>query len=106
MGWSDGRVYDGQYCDDKKSGHGVFKWPDGRRFDGEWKEGKQHGSGTWITATGAERQGMWEDGKRLRWLNTDPGVVDGNGATEQKRKSEPPRLPVSVKTSNNAKKSV
>ena len=32
--WSDGRVYEGEYVDDKKEGHGIFLWPDGRKYDG------------------------------------------------------------------------
>ena len=41
--WSDGRRYDGEYYDDKKSGYGVFTWPDNRRYEGSWLNGKQHG---------------------------------------------------------------
>lgn len=28
--WKDGRYYDGEYKQDKKSGFGIFYWPDGR----------------------------------------------------------------------------
>jgi len=38
--WSDGKIYDGNYVDDKKEGWGVFIWPDGKKFEGYWKEGK------------------------------------------------------------------
>lgn len=46
--WSDGRVYIGEYIDDKKHGKGVFEWyyiyiinrPDGRKYIGYWSEGK------------------------------------------------------------------
>ena len=46
--WSDGRVYVGEYLNDKKDGKGEFKWPDGRSYDGKWKNGKQHGIGKYI----------------------------------------------------------
>jgi hypothetical protein len=44
--WPDGRKYDGQYSDDKKSGYGTFTWNDGRKYKGQWLKGKQHGIGT------------------------------------------------------------
>lgn len=28
--WKDGRVYDGEYVEDKKNGYGVYRWADGR----------------------------------------------------------------------------
>jgi hypothetical protein len=28
--WADGRIYVGDYKNDKKHGTGIFKWPDGR----------------------------------------------------------------------------
>jgi len=34
--WLDGRVYKGNYENDKKAGHGIFEWPDGRKYDGSW----------------------------------------------------------------------
>ena len=37
--WSDGKIYDGEYVDDKKEGYGVFKWPDGKLYKGMWKDG-------------------------------------------------------------------
>jgi len=49
--WADGRIYVGDYKNDKKHGTGIFKWPDGRQYDGEWKNGKQHGNGKYIGTT-------------------------------------------------------
>jgi len=34
--WADGRVYEGDYVDDKKHGFGRVIWPDGREYEGEW----------------------------------------------------------------------
>lgn len=28
--WKDGRMYDGEYAEDKKNGYGVYVWADGR----------------------------------------------------------------------------
>ena len=32
--WSDGRMYHGEYKDDKKHGQGVYVWADGRAYVG------------------------------------------------------------------------
>jgi len=37
--WPDGKVYIGEYIDDKKEGYGEFKWPDGKIYKGAWKDG-------------------------------------------------------------------
>jgi len=38
--WVDGRVYKGEYKNDKKHGYGEFHWADGRIYKGNWKNGK------------------------------------------------------------------
>ena len=43
--WPDGRVYEGDYVEDKKQGMGTVTWPDGRAYEGMWKNGMQHGLG-------------------------------------------------------------
>jgi hypothetical protein len=32
--WPDGRVYEGDYLNDKKHGNGKVSWPDGREYEG------------------------------------------------------------------------
>ncbi len=32
--WPDGRVYEGDYVNDKKHGIGKVTWPDGRVYEG------------------------------------------------------------------------
>jgi hypothetical protein len=32
--WEDGKIYKGEYVDDKRHGHGRLSWPDGRFYDG------------------------------------------------------------------------
>ena len=66
--WDDGRIYEGEYVDDKKHGHGKFIWPDGKIYDGSWADGRQHGTGFYTSADGRTRQGEWIDGKRIQWL--------------------------------------
>lgn len=31
--WNDGRIYKGEYKNDKKEGYGIFTWPEGRVID-------------------------------------------------------------------------
>lgn len=68
--WNDGRMYQGQYKDDKKHGYGVYTWADGRCYEGYWFRGKQHGLGTYLVPKdGKVKFGFWEDGKRIEWFN-------------------------------------
>jgi hypothetical protein len=34
--WQDGRMYHGEYSNDKKNGFGVYVWVDGRAYLGKW----------------------------------------------------------------------
>jgi len=38
--WADGKLYEGDFVNDKRQGNGIFKWKDGRVYDGEWRDGK------------------------------------------------------------------
>lgn len=68
--WADGRRYEGQYHNDKKSGYGVYYWTDGRKYEGWWNKGKQHGLGTYIDPMkGKIKYGLWEGGKRVTWFD-------------------------------------
>ena len=46
--WRDGKIYKGEYSNDKKHGFGIYTLQDGRTYEGWWCEGKQHGIGTFI----------------------------------------------------------
>ena len=37
--WSDGKIYDGQFVDDKRDGFGTMTYPDGKIYRGEWRFG-------------------------------------------------------------------
>ena len=37
--WDDGRIYEGDYVNDKKQGYGIFIWPLGeKKYEGTWKD--------------------------------------------------------------------
>jgi hypothetical protein len=38
-------VFDGQFSEDKRHGHGVFTWPDGAVYDGDFVNGQRQGHG-------------------------------------------------------------
>ena len=38
--WPDGKVYNGQYDRDQKSGFGILEWQNGKKYEGCWLEGK------------------------------------------------------------------
>ena len=70
--WADGRIYQGQYQNDKKHGFGVYQWIDGRCYEGYWYRGKQHGLGTYYQPRDGElKYGLWEDGKRIVWFDEE-----------------------------------
>jgi len=69
--YSDGRIYEGYFEDNKRNGIGKFIWPDGREFCGPWKNGKQDGIGKLKGKDGIERTGQWSDGKFIGWILTE-----------------------------------
>ena len=48
----DGDVYDGEWKNDKREGHGVMRFSNGDQYEGGWKRGKRHGSGVFTWANG------------------------------------------------------
>lgn len=68
--WADGRIYEGEYHNDKKCGYGLYSWTDGRRYEGWWNKGKQHGLGTYLDPKKEKiKYGLWEGGKRIKWFD-------------------------------------
>lgn len=80
--WKDGKMYKGNFVNDKREGHGTFIWADGRQYIGEWKAGKQHGIGTYISKEGVEKQGEWQNGRKIKWIGDD-GKDDGADKNQQ-----------------------
>jgi hypothetical protein len=45
MLYQDGKYYEGEWIDDKKSGHGLLAFEDGSYYFGSWKDDLAHGQG-------------------------------------------------------------
>lgn len=76
--WLDGRLYHGNYVNDKKQGFGVYIWADGRAYVGHWDDGKQANERVYILPNGTVRKGTWENGVRQEWLNLDEEQARGH----------------------------
>jgi hypothetical protein len=72
--WPDGRVYEGEYKNNLKWGHGKFTWPDkeetgkSRIYEGKWEMNLQHGPGEYTNLHGLKRKGTWTMGQRECWI--------------------------------------
>lgn len=84
--WQDGRLYEGEYFNDKKHGDGRYVWADGRQYIGQWANGKQHGVGRYILPSGQERTGRWENGKRISWEQPVSSTVSNADITSSRDK--------------------
>ena len=58
--YPDGRVYIGEYNNDKINGEGVFTWPNGRKYEGQYEDDKKHGYGIFQWADGRMYKGYWK----------------------------------------------
>lgn len=74
--WLDGRMYHGQYKNDKKNGFGVYVWADGRAYIGNWTDGKQDDERVYILPNGTVRKGLWEGNTRKSWLEITDAEKD------------------------------
>lgn len=61
MEWLDGRIYQGQFHQDKRHGYGEYTLADGSCYKGEFIDNQLHGQGTYIQG-GLERHAIWRNG--------------------------------------------
>lgn len=62
--WKSGKghqsnTYDGDYCNDKKQGFGVFLWASGNTYKGQYSEDERDGFGEMKWTDGSVYQGDW-----------------------------------------------
>ena len=64
MTYADGRVYDGEWKDDKRNGHGIYTFANGDVYDGEWKNDTKNGHGIYTWKNGDVYDGDWKNDKK------------------------------------------
>ena len=73
--WPDGRIYVGEYLEDKKHGYGEFLWPGGeKKYEGFWENDQPHGRGILIERGGEKKTGNFF--KILKYIFQVNGRVD------------------------------
>ncbi len=79
--WSDGDRYDGEFLNDKRHGHGVYRHGNGYEvYDGEYLAGQRTGTGKVTFSDGHYYQGQLLDGKANgygRMLGSDGRLYEG-----------------------------
>jgi hypothetical protein len=59
----DGRIYVGEFKDNKYHGQGILTFPDASKYMGEFKDGKYNGQGTYTLPDGRIYVGEFKNGK-------------------------------------------
>jgi hypothetical protein len=72
--WPDNKIFIGTYLKEMKNGFGIFIWPSGKIFQGYWINGKQHGFGL-SSYKGICQVGEWRLGKKIRWIVENPELI-------------------------------
>jgi hypothetical protein len=58
--------YDGEWIDDKRTGHGTMKWLYGAIYEGAWENGSRHGQGIYYFPEDSENGSDYYDGE---WID-------------------------------------
>lgn len=84
--WKDGSVYEGEYRNGKKNGHGTYIWADKSKFVGDWRDNKISGRVKALERNINETKRVlrskgtyvWADNRKYEgdWLNNN---MDGRG---------------------------
>ena len=62
--WADKSEFDGDWVDNKITGHGVYSWPDGRKYEGDWLENNMNGQGNYVWLDGRSYNGEYAMDKK------------------------------------------
>ena len=74
--WLGSKTYIGYYKKDKKHGFGLYISDQSKKiFIGHWENGAQNGVGKFIYKN-KQKYGIWRHGKRVRWINNNDKVYD------------------------------
>ena len=75
--WKDGRIYIGNWYDNKMNGYGIFIWPDKKKYYGNYKNNLKEGFGIFYWNDGYRFEGFWKEGKRNGY-----GFIYGNNGNK------------------------
>lgn len=64
MTYEDGKIYEGEWKDNKRHGNGKLVFPNGASYEGEWKDDEIEGYGTVLWQDGGKYVGYFEDSQR------------------------------------------
>ena len=65
--WPDGRIYEGEYLNDRKNGKGILTYPNGNKYEGFFLNGQMNGEG-YLTINNIRKKGLWNSGNRIKWI--------------------------------------
>ena len=71
--WPDGKFYEGEFCEDKKEGFGVF-YSHKKVYLGMWKNSSLEGN-VIILESGKMKKQFWENGKIKKILPLDTKII-------------------------------
>ena len=86
--WHNRDVYEGQFVDNMKRGRGTYNFADGRKYEGEWKDDKRNGKGTLTFPDRRKYVGEWKDDQRHgkgTFTFPDGRIYDGEWKDDQRR---------------------
>jgi hypothetical protein len=61
--FENGNIYQGEFMLGRAHGRGVYVWENGETYDGEWYKGMRQGKGIWKGSNGESYEGEWRRGK-------------------------------------------
>ena len=83
---SSSQIYEGEWKDDKRHGHGVLKVPGHRTYYGQWEENTKTGYGVVLYDDGHKEEGQWQNGKLINSLKRKKAISLRNHQLEGKVK--------------------
>lgn len=76
MEYLDGSVYDGEWQENKHCGFGVMRYDGGDYYVGYWQNNLKNGKGVYLFANGAVLKGKWEKDKFSYFSNFEDEKID------------------------------
>ncbi len=80
------QIYEGEWVDDKRHGHGVLKVLGKYTYYGQWSSNTRTGHGVLIDKNGAKEEGEWHNGTRVAIVKRHKVILFKSHQLEQKVK--------------------